>query len=272
MDPGCASGYSRRMRRIPVVLAAIAIAAGVRHAATLALIDLDQLRAGVGAHASPGWSSFVAADRLATAAIGVAAAIAIAWALVRGHRLRWLGALACAGSLAALAIAVVDGGPPLTLAGFVATAVAGAYLVARRGEPPHPRGIGIVAIVALALLAVAAPALRQAWADATDVHRPFVLELRAAEHGGDSLIITGADVGEIRLVDEHWVILHVTDGERARQLMSRSTRRITMRDALYVDGMQITVPSYQNFLTYELPIDFVQRDLAEAFYARVTGR
>jgi len=256
------------MRRVSIVLAAIAIAAGVRHAAALVLIDIDQLRAGVGAHASPGWTSFVAADRLATAAIGVVAAIAIAWALVRGHRLRWLGALACAGGLIALAVAVVDQGAPLTLAGFVATAVAGAYVAVRRAEPAPRLAIPIAAA---ALLAVAAPAVRQAWADATDAHRAFVLELRAPDHAGDSLVIRGADVGEIRLVDT-WVILHLTDGERARQLMARSAHRITMRDELRVDGMLVSSPSYQNYLTYTLPIDFVQRDLAEAFHARLTGR
>src|ERR1041385_1279668 len=54
---------------------------------------------------------------------------------------------------------------------------------------------------------------------------PFVLELRAPEHAGDSLVITGADVGDIRLVDT-WVTLRITNGERARQLIARSAHRI----------------------------------------------
>src|ERR1043165_1689118 len=116
MDPGAGERYSASMRlRIPIVLASIALAAGVRHAATIALINLDELRADF-IFWSPGWSSYFAADRLATAAVGVVAAIAIATALVRGHRLRWLGAIACAVSLIELAIAVFDHGHAFTLA------------------------------------------------------------------------------------------------------------------------------------------------------------
>src|SRR5262245_23901365 len=166
------------MARVTSIVIAVVIVLWVRHAAELGLENLDHLRAGIRMSASPGWVAFFAAHRLASVVIGLGAALALGSAIAtgRGRRaLRVLGAVACAGSLVELVVAVFDHSAPETLAGFVATAGAGAWLAFGRAPVGRTTWLVVPAAV-VAVLAVARPVVAQIAAGHSGVHRPFTIE------------------------------------------------------------------------------------------------
>src|SRR5262249_5867119 len=143
----------------------------------------------------------------------------------------------------------------------------------RPAAPARPQLVLAVPAVLAIAIATGFPMLSVAWADRFQAHPAFAIDTFAAydvraarvivndphpeivEVSGvsyeidrsDALHFDADDIGAIAR-DGDTIVLHVTNSAKARALAHRSMQRMSMLDALYIDGRRVAFPVYRAIL------------------------